>query len=410
MKKIIFTLAFSTLVIFGFAQKTTINSVADGPWLSPTTWDCNCVPTPGANFNISHHVILNTNWAYSSGSVTINTGGSLKKNNFIRTWAQNGGALVNDGTFEVDRLAINAGTVTNSDSFIVNQAYYIGTTATLSNIGLIDQVDSLQNNGTINNDADGYIEATNLWNNNTLNNSGTLHLTNLLNSLSFTNDNELFTDNFLNTGTCNNNKDAGASVDFMNTGKFTNSANGIFFIDHDFLNGDSLLHDALFINEGQVKIWNDFTNLDTIRGTTGFFCIGSYSANAGYIKGTVDICDLTPLAGPPYIDINTGIIEAGVTSCTHLCTAGIAENETIISNVKIYPNPFSDQVTFEFNLNSPTANVSKLTITDMLGQQVFSCVFKGSNITVENNNFKSGVYFYTIENGSALLNGKLISE
>lgn len=46
----------------------------------------------------------------------------------------------------------------------------------------------------------------------------------------------------------------------------------------------------------------------------------------------------------------------------------------------------------------------------MLGQQVYSSVFKGSQITIESNNFKSGVYFYTIENGASVLNGKLISQ
>lgn len=410
MKKIIFTLAFSTLLYFGFAQKTTINSIADGNWLMPTTWDCNCVPTPGSVIIVNNNVTLNTNWAYTSGSVTINSGASLVKDNSVRTWAQNGGSLTNDGTFEVDRLAINTGFVTNTNTFIVNQAYYIGVTATLTNDGIVGPVDSLQNNGIITNNIDGQIETTNFWNNNTLVNNGTLHLTNFLSSLSFTNNNSLYTDNFLNTGTAVNNHTIGVAVDFMNTGTFTNSSTYDFFIDHDFLNGDSIAHDALFINDGPMKIWNDFTNLDTLKGTTGYFCIASYSANVGYILGTVDICDQTPMSGPPYIDLNTGTIGTGVTSCTHACSAGIAENENTISNINVYPNPFTDNVTFKFDLKNHASPDTKLVVVDMLGQQVYSSVFKGSQITIESNNFKSGVYFYTIENGASVLNGKLISQ
>jgi hypothetical protein len=410
MKKIISTLTLSTLILIGFAQKTTVNSVADGSWLMPTTWDCSCIPTPGSNINVNNNVVLNTNWAYSSGIVNISSGASLVKDNSIRTWAQNGGSLTNDGTFEVDRLAINAGSVTNSNTLIVNNAYYNGTTAILTNTGLVKQVDSLQNNGIINNNAYGQIEATKLWNNNSLINDGRLVLTYFLNTVNFTNNGTMQASNFLNTGTSDINDSVIVLVDFMNTGILSNATSNPFLVSHDFLNGDSLAHDALFINDGAVFIANDFTNLDTLRGTTGYFCIASYSANAGYIKGTIDICDQTPMSGPPYIDINTGTIGTGVTSCTHSCSAGIAENKTTISDINVYPNPFDKEVTFEFDLINKADHETKLIIVDILGQQVFSCSFCGTKITVDGNNFKNGVYFYSIENGPSLMNGKLISE
>lgn len=295
MKKVIFTLALSTLVIIGFAQKTTITSVADGNWLMPTTWDCSCIPTPGSVIIVNNNVILNTNWAYTSGSVTINSGASLVKDNSVRTWAQNGGSLTNNGTFEVDRLAINAGSVTNANTFIVNHAYYNG--ATLTNDGIVGPVDSLQNSGTINNNTYGQIEATNLWNNNTLLNDGRLVLTYFLNTVDFTNNGTLQASNFLNTGTSDINDSVIVLVDFMNMGTLSNSTGNPFLVSNDFLNGDSIAHDALFVNDGAVLIGNDFTNLDTLKGTTGYFCIASYSTNVGYIKGTIDICDQTPMSG-----------------------------------------------------------------------------------------------------------------
>lgn len=410
MKKAIFTLVISMFLSFGFAQKTAINSIADGDWLNPTTWDCGCIPTPGSIININHNVVLNTNWAYTTGIVTINSGASLVKDYAIRSWAQNGGNLINDGTFEVDRLAIYAGSVTNSNTFIVNNSYYNGATATLTNTGLIGDVDSLLNSGTINNNQYGEIDATNLWNNNSLINDGRLKITYFLNTVDFTNNDFLQANNYLNTGTSVINDSVIVLVDFMNTGTLSNATNNPFLVSHDFLNGDSLVHDALFINDGAVLIGNDFTNLDTLKGTTGYFCIASYSANAGYIKGTIDICDQTPLTGPPYIDINTGTIGSGVTSCTHSCSVGITENTETISFVKVYPNPFSDNVTFEFGLNNYASSETKLSIVDILGQKVYSSVFRGNQITVEKSYFKNGVYFFSIENGTSLMNGKLISQ
>lgn len=407
MKKIIHILIAVFLQCTAFSQKQTIVSIADGPWLTQATWDCNCVPTPGSIIEINHAVTLNTDFAYASGSITINSGASLSKDVSMRSLGIAGGSLENDGTLEVDRLGVTAGTITNSNTMIINQSFYNG--GNFTNDGLVEQLDSLQNNGTINNNSDGRIETTNLWNNATINNDGHLDMTYFLNSLTYSGSGVIYTSHFLNTGTAITQDSVLVSVDFMNTGNLHNTTNVPFLISHDFLNCDSTYHDAVFTNDGFVHIGNNFTNVDTLKGTEGSFCIAVYSANTGYIKGTVDICDLTPMSGPPYyIDLNTGIIGPDVTSCTHSCNVGINEVNSMQENIEVFPNPYSSSTTFTFNSTSPVG--ASLTVFDLTGNEIINKYFGNDGIITISNELPAGVYFYMIKNTEGkIYSGKLIS-
>jgi len=408
MKRIIFTLALSAILTLSFAQKTVVNSIADGNWLMPTTWDCTCIPATSDNVIIHNNVTLNTNWVVTSGSVTINPSASLVKDNLVRTWALNGGTFTNHGTFTVDQVANYSGTILNTGIMTVNHAFL--NNDSLKNSGTISNVDSLQNNHFLVNNTGGKMTVTNLWNNESMNNVGKLYLVYFLNTHSFINNGYLQSNKFLNTDSCSINDSVMVYMDFMNTGNMKVSANVLFDVTHNFLNGDSLTHDAYFTNNGHVLIGNDFTNLDTIKGSTGYFCIASYSTNHGYIGGTVDICDQTPLGGPPYIDLNTGTITTSVTSCTQACNAGIIDNSPENSSVIVYPNPFNNELSFEFSGNVPLNSKIKLSIFDMLGQVVLSDVYTVGKISIERNNMKNGIYFYQLQTSAGLYTGKIIAE
>lgn len=407
MKKIIYIFIAVCLQFTAFGQKQIINSVMDGPWLTPTTWDCNCIPASGNNIVIGHDVTLNTDIYFTSGTIEINSGASLVKDASIRSVAIYGGSLNNEGTFEVDRLALGAGSITNSNTMIINQAFL--NVANFTNDGLVEELDSLQNSGTIHNNTDGTIETIHLWNDATLINDGHLDMTYFFNSLTYNGSGVIYTDHFLNTGTATIQDTVIINVDFMNAGSLHNTTNVPFLITHDFLNCDSTYHDAVFTNDGFVHIGNNFTNVDTLKGTEGSFCIAVYSANIGYIKGTVDICDLTPMSGPPYyIDVNTGSIGADVTSCTHSCGVGISEENNLQETVEVFPNPYVSSTTFTFHSASPFG--STLSVYDLTGNAIINKFFGNDGTITISNELPAGVYFYMIRNTEGkIYSGKLIS-
>jgi hypothetical protein len=406
MKRIIYLTIAVLINIAAFGQKTTITSVADGSWTMPTTWSPSTVPLPGDIIIINNNVILNTDFAYSSGSITINSGASLAKDASMRTIAVYGGSLVNNGSFEVDRLALDAGSITNSNTMIINQAFFCG--ATFTNDGLVEQLDSLLNSGTIYNNSSGRIETVNLWNDVTLNNDGHLDMTYFLNTSFYSGNGVIHTSQFYNVGTALVNDSVIIDNDFLNSGILYNITNVPFLVGHDFMNSDSTDHDAVFINDGFVYVGNDFTNTDTLKGIEGSFCISVYSWNLGYIKGTVDICDLTCPTGPPYIDLNSGVLEAGVTSCTHSCSVGIEENNEPVEYIDVYPNPFSASATFTFH--SASSAGSSLTIYDMTGNAIINKFFGSDGVITITKELPSGLYFYLIKNAEGkMFSGKLIS-
>jgi hypothetical protein len=113
---------------------------------------------------------------------------------------------------------------------------------------------------------------------------------------------------------------------------------------------------------------------------------------------------------PINIDLNTGVIGPDVTSCTHSCKVltGIKENSPA-SGADVYPNPFTTEVTFETGNNSDNVE-TRLTIFNIIGEQVFSHIYKQNKITLSKNDLNSGVYFYRLENNSGSSEGKLIAE
>lgn len=83
----------------------------------------------------------------------------------------------------------------------------------------------------------------------------------------------------------------------------------------------------------------------------------------------------------------------------------IQQNSSVGSKVKIYPNPFSTQTTFELPSNAS----SQLTLSDALGRIVKTVNATSDKIQLTNEGLAKGLYFYRIYAGSNLIDsGKLI--
>jgi hypothetical protein len=92
------------------------------------------------------------------------------------------------------------------------------------------------------------------------------------------------------------------------------------------------------------------------------------------------------------------------------CAIGIREN-TIVSDLKIYPSPMQSSTTFDMTLER-NSDVS-LCITDVVGKEVARFINENVNqgnakIVFERNQIPAGVYLYQLEVNSEIKTGKII--
>jgi Secretion system C-terminal sorting domain len=391
MKNFILTLIIGLFVITSNAQ---INSTQDGNWTNPATWGGMTIPTPGTDVIINHDVILNLDYGYTSGGITINANGSLKEDGTLRTLAMNGGYLVNNGTMTINNIALYLGKITNNDSMQINQYFYV--MDSLINTGRIENMDSTYTKAYVDFSATSYFDSEAIWTDSLLYNDGIIHSVNFLNTDYFLNNGKIYATNHASTGTILNNgeiyvNDISNAGDFWNDGQiyashsfsnfevFNNNANAWLEMDADFLNADSIGLRAAFTNNGTVVTGNNWGNNDTIYGTTGEFYVQNISSNLGYMDGTFDFCDATPPGTSPYIDLNLGHFGSGITfNCIH---QSVEQEETVL--LSIYPNPAQDVITL-----SGTNTTAEISIMNIAGQKVLSINISGEN-TQENINIES---------------------
>lgn len=75
-------------------------------------------------------------------------------------------------------------------------------------------------------------------------------------------------------------------------------------------------------------------------------------------------------------------------------------------NIKIYPNPTSNQITISLNENNNQSFT--IEITDSLGKKIYSNYYKQNNITINTEKFLKGIYFLTIINNNKSQTQKII--
>jgi len=80
-----------------------INSVNNGSWTSPATWDCNCIPNAGSRINIgAHHVKLNKGAGHRKAErVSISSAGTLEIAGDTLTLTRGGLSMPQNGTLKV---------------------------------------------------------------------------------------------------------------------------------------------------------------------------------------------------------------------------------------------------------------------------------------------------------------------
>lgn len=429
--------AIMVILVFGSASNTFGQvSTGNGNWTMPTTWDCFCVPLPGANVTVAHNVVLNTDWATSGGSITINNGASLIHDATGRDILLSGGAITNNGTFELQYLSITSGTLENNGSMqvasfsnwatfenngSVGQVDSLYTNGTLTNAGSIEvgtfynalnmtnsgnifNVDSIYNAGTLENLIGGNIEADSASNAGTLNNAGSITHYAMTNTGSYTNTNVLAFHDFTNVGTFVNSDTIIGTGSMTNTGNFTNSQNAFVGLDVSFLNAHPTLNNAYFENNGHLDVGDSWYNFDSFAGSgTGWVDVQDSSVNFGAMAGTFDFCDNTPnTIQPPQspttgLDYNVGTVDNGITWCM---ITDLTEAET--GSFSIYPNPATDVLNIDDLL--PTDHVE---MRDVLGKQVRIIQM---NKTIQCRHLPAGMYLISIQRNGTTYSQRMVVE
>lgn len=247
-------------------QAQSATSVANGPWLSPFTWNCTCVPTPGYTVTIAHRVTLNTSFQLPSGSITVNAGAALVQDS-ARDMLMNGGAIINHGTVDFRYLLLQSGSVTNTDTLRLKSfANY----ATIQNSGVLHKVDSFYNVGTLYNS--GVVQTKKFQNNDTVVNNGLFTGVDSFYNLGYLlNNNTIQTPTFFTNGRLINNGAITGVDSFTNAGILANNAASL-------LQADTMLNTGTFTNQGVLHN-TAFANLGTLQNTGIFTFYDGYNFN-----------------------------------------------------------------------------------------------------------------------------------
>jgi hypothetical protein len=448
--KQLFTI-ISSILLFSNLSAQTATSTANGNWINPTNWDCFCVPLPGYTVIINHAITLDTDFGYTTGSITVNAGGSLIEDTTPRNMAVGGSGFTNHGITNFFGL-LNTSTFNNSSTGNLTLSSFLNN-ANFDNQGTVPALDSFLNNGTMTNS--GTINVSSFYNNSTLTHSGLMNVDSFYNAgvvtstgdldvSSFYNENEfqnyknIFqmvngtiaqTDSFTNEGIMVNHPGAYINIDsvlnwrggiftnhnvmnfgdftnlatfynhdsligtrsFWNDGMFNNMANSLMTLGESFYNGDSItgLQTSHFINNGRVTVDNSWFSTDTISGSnTGRFTIQNITTSTGPMIGSFDFCDLTPTLNAPYIDFYIGFVDPNITYCTNTSIYTVKHT----SKINLYPNPVHSVLTIEHE----TTKELDLLLYNALGQLVLEQHITDALSNIEFYHLHSGVYLVQI--------------
>lgn len=157
-------------------------------------------------------------------------------------------------------------------------------------------------------------------------------------------------------------------------------------------------------NNGGVRI---LTN----NALTDISALASIS-NLAYLEITnntnLSTCAIAPVCNLLTVNNSNAFISGNGTNCSsktvvqNICDTLSSSDFELESNLKIYPNPFNSQITFD--LGNSYENVTVL-IHDITGKQLYQNSFSGNQLVINNlGNLPSGMYLTTLttDNGTSI--------
>lgn len=93
--------------------------------------------------------------------------------------------------------------------------------------------------------------------------------------------------------------------------------------------------------------------------------------------------------------------------------SGVKNNESIVNNLKVYPNPFSNTITIEFNAKE--SNPTSITIQNLIGQLLVETIWNGKSMIGNNKielhhlqDLPKGEYVISIKQNQEIISSKLV--
>ncbi len=109
-------------------------------------------------------------------------------------------------------------------------------------------------------------------------------------------------------------------------------------------------------------------------------------------------------------NVNHGTLYGAIGTVDTICqiATGLQITKKVQSNIRVFPNPFNNQVKFTFNYNKSASK--RIRIFSIDGKLVVEKLAT-SSLIIETNSFVSGMYFYQVlEEGKVIYSNKLIKE
>ena len=169
------------------------------------------------------------------------------------------------------------------------------------------------------------------------------------------------------------------------------------------LNG---LQNLTNVNDKEILIWNN-TNLTNISALNNIN-INSVSRLRLEFNNSLVACSesfvCSMLALPPHrADISSNAIGCESRAVVQAaCDALSSTDFELEANLKIYPNPFKNQINFDLGANSEKGTIS---IYDISGKQLYQTKFEGNTASINSlGSLPSGIYLATLttENGTSI--------
>jgi photosystem II stability/assembly factor-like uncharacterized protein len=396
---------FSTLIL------TIFSISAFSQWVNQTS---------GVTSELSDVFFVNQQIGYTSTNV-IGQNYILKTTNNGNTWSQL--AQSNQGALCLHFMTEDTGIVTKGSSIYktTNGATSLQFITTLTSSGFIFGIDFPNKNigyAAGSNSTIGFLYKTlnggNTWTN----------ITPALNvgyrSVSFS---SVDTGYIVGTnGYIQKTVDGGATWTQLNSGS-TTYLNSVYFRPHS---KNGWIVGGLAVNSGIILMTNNGTTWSNVTPTGGCPVLQSISFvddNNGYAVGLLGVIYKTTDGGLTwtqevgsgsanfnsvhYLDINNAWAVGAGGVIKHVATT-VNLNEEENKQYIIYPNPMASSAVISFESYQEKTSIK---IFDLMGKEIQSSIFSGTDFLLEKANLKIGVYFIQITNsGNEVSRRKIIVE
>lgn len=160
------------------------------------------------------------------------------------------------------------------------------------------------------------------------------------------------------------------------------------------------------LNNGKIFVDDNFYNQGAVGGF-GKFCVSDSTLNDGTMGGSFDFCDLTPPGLPPYIDMNTGTVDPGITYCMAGLCGPARVQETNEKDFFFVTTESSSMIII--HLPSSRTN-SELRILDATGSVCYQRHIQQNELTISVSEklFSPGLYFFVLSNANGTLTRKML--